>query len=330
VGDQHRLNATGHEDATRVANRIPDKAAHKTRLQYFDISKYILIPRDVVIRDAPAFNGNRRMARLGWIGLGRMGQPMAMRLLEAGHALAVFDREPARLCPAIARGARGCASAAEAAADADAIFLSLPSGAAVEEVALSPTGIVAAAPETVVVDTSSIHPQLTGSLAGRLHAACGSAWVDAPVSGGPGRAAAGTLSCFLGGETATVARVAPLIAHFAANVTHIGPIGSGQIAKTCNQAVVCATIAGWVEALDYAASAGLDRATIVAALAGGGAESAVRTAFAPALAAGRLPGSPMMLKDLDIIRDMARETGSSMPLNALVAAIFEQRMTRKP
>jgi 3-hydroxyisobutyrate dehydrogenase len=268
------------------------------------------------------------MAHLGWIGLGRMGQPMAQRLLAAGHALAVFDRDAAQLGPAVARGARACLTAADAAAHAEIVFLSLPSGDAVEAVAFGADGIAAAGRATIVVDTSSIHPELTRALAKRL--GNGGSWVDAPVSGGPGSAGDGTLTCFVGGEPETVARVMPLLACFAATISRIGPIGAGQIAKSCNQAIVCATIAAWVETLDYAASAGLDRAAIVAALAGGGAESSIRRAFGPVLATGEVPGSPLMLKDLDIIRNMARSTGAAMPINEIVAAMFEQRKARKP
>ena len=144
----------------------------------------------------------------------------------------------------------------------------------------------------------------------------GVAWVDAPVSGGAVGAKAGTLSVFLGGDDADIARVTPWLAAYARNVTHMGGVGNGEAAKSCNQAVVAASIALWAEVIAYARRAGLDPDLLVDALAGGWADSEIRRVHGHDLVAGRFRRTPtfIMLKDLDIIDDVARANKAPMPL----------------
>ena len=263
------------------------------------------------------------MARLGWIGMGRIGAPMALRLLRAGHELHVHDIDPARLAPAIAQGARAAKSPAELAAGCEAVLLSVTDTDAVEGIVFGPGGIAAGGSAgKLVVDHTSIHPERTRDLAARLRTATGMGWVDAPVSGTPG-----TLAVFMGGAAADVARARDWVAAYAGNITHVGPLGCGQIGKSCNQAIVIATLAAWSEVLAYAERLGLAPATLMQAVQGGGAESGVRRHFEADLLAGRLPPETArnMLKDLEIVRDMAGAASLPMPLNEAVDAAFRGR-----
>lgn len=260
----------------------------------------------------------------GWIGLGDIGKPMALQLIRAGHRVRVWGRTPAKLQPALDAGATAAASPAELATACEAVFLCVTDGDAVEEVVFGPRGVAEGArPGTVIVDHSTIHPE-TARLASRRLAGQGVAWVDAPVSGGAIGAKAGTLSVFLGGDDADVKRVTPWLSAYARNVTHLGPVGSGEAAKSCNQAVVATTIALWAEVIAYARRAGLDPDLLVYALAGGWADSEIRRVHGHDLAAGRYERTPtfIILKDLDIIGDVAATTKSPMPLTSAAATLY--------
>lgn len=258
------------------------------------------------------------MARLGWIGLGRIGTGMALLLRQAGHDLHVYDVRPEQMAPLVEAGAHAAGSPADIAAHCEAILLSAIDTDSVAAIVFGPHGIAAGGGAgKLVIDHTTIHPERTREIAARLRAQTGMGWIDAPVSGTPG-----TLSVFAGGDPADVARARWWIAAYAANITHVGPLGAGQIAKSCNQAVVTATLAIWSEVLGYAQRLGLDPATLMRAIAGGGADSAVRKYFERELLAGRLPPETVrnMTKDLEIVRDMAG--AHPMPMNATVAAVF--------
>jgi len=264
------------------------------------------------------------MATLGWIGLGEIGTPMALQLLRAGHRLVVWGRTPSRLQPALDAGATTAESPAAVARACEAVLLCVTDGDAVEDVVFGPRGVAEGATRgMVIVDHSTIHPETTRLASRRLRSA-GVAWVDAPVSGGAKGAEAGTLSVFLGGEPADVERVKPWIAAYAGNVTHIGGVGSGQVAKSCNQAIVASTVGMWAEVIAYARRCGVDPDLIVDALDGGWADSAIRRVHGHDLVAGRFRRTPglIILKDLDIIGDMARMTKSPMPVTETVATLF--------
>jgi 3-hydroxyisobutyrate dehydrogenase len=264
------------------------------------------------------------MATLGWIGLGDIGKPMALRLIGAGHRVVVWGRTADRLRPALDAGATVAASPAELAAQCEAVLLCVTDGAAVEDVTFGPRGLAEGARRgSVIVDHSTIHPETT-RLASRRLGPAGVAWVDAPVSGGAIGAAAGTLSSFLGGTASEIERVRPWIAAYARNVTHMGDVGAGQVAKSCNQAVVAGSVALWAEVIAYARRCGIDPALMVDALAGGWADSAVRSVHGQDLVAGRFRPTErlILLKDLDIIGDMAAMTASPMPVSAAVTTLF--------
>ncbi len=204
------------------------------------------------------------------------------------------------------------------------MLLCVTDGDAVEEVVFGPRGVAEGARRgALVVDHSTIHPETTRLASRRLRSA-GVGWVDAPVSGGAKGAEAGTLSIFLGGEEADTERVRPWISAYAGNVTYMGPSGSGQIAKSCNQAIVAATVGMWAEVIAYARRCGIDPDLLIDALEGGWADSAIRRVHAHDMAAGRFRRTPglIILKDLDIIGDMARATKSPMPVTEAVATLF--------
>jgi 3-hydroxyisobutyrate dehydrogenase-like beta-hydroxyacid dehydrogenase len=264
------------------------------------------------------------MATLGWIGLGEIGLPMAERLIGAGHRVIVWGRSAAKLQPAVDAGATAAASPAELAAQCEGVLLCVTDGDAVEDVVFGARGVAEGAPRgSIIVDHSTIHPE-TARLASRRLRSAGVGWVDAPVSGGAGGAKAGTLATFLGGEPGDVERVRPWVAAYANHVTHMGPVGSGQVAKSCNQAVVASTIALWAEVIAYARRCGIDPDVLIDAVQGGWADSEIRRVHGHAMAAGkfrRAPGS-IMLKDLEIIGDMARATTSPMPVTAAVTSLY--------
>ncbi|HEX3468598.1 MAG TPA: NAD(P)-dependent oxidoreductase [Candidatus Elarobacter sp.] len=260
----------------------------------------------------------------GWIGLGDIGKPMALQLVAAGHRVHVWGRTPEKLRPALDAGAIAATSPAALAAACDAVFLCVTDGAAVEEVVFGADGVAEGArPGSIIVDHSTIHPE-TARLASRRLRGNGVAWVDAPVSGGAVGAKARTLSVFLGGDDADVARVTPWLSAYARNVTHMGPVGSGEAAKSCNQAVVATSIALWAEVIAYARRCGLDPDLLVDALAGGWADSEIRRVHGHDLVAGRYKRTPtfIMLKDLDIIGDVAATAKAPMPVTSAATMLY--------
>ena len=262
--------------------------------------------------------------RLGFIGLGNIGLPMAQRLLAAGHGLSVFNRTAAKADALVEAGALRAQSIAALAREVDVLFFCLSDTAAVEEVALGAGGIASAAgPGLLVVDLSTIHPLRTRDLAARLREETGAGWVDAPVSGGPAGARAGTLAVMAGGTAQDVERVRPLLMAFAGRVTHMGPAGSGMAMKACNQMLSFGSGAVIAETLNLAARFGIDPTLVPEAVAGGFADSNVLRHYAPLMIEGRFAGNGRTgMKDLDIALDLARLTGSAVPMTSLVASMF--------
>jgi len=262
--------------------------------------------------------------RLGFIGLGNIGLPMAQRLLAAGHALRVFNRTAAKADALVAAGASRAKSIADLAREVDVLFLCLSDTAAVEQVVFGPGGIASVAkPDLLLVDLSTIHPLRTRELAVRLRDETGAGWVDAPVSGGPGGARAGTLAVMAGGTPADVERARPLLMAFAGRVTHMGAAGSGMAMKACNQMLSFGSGAVIAETLNLAARFGIDPALVPEAVAGGFADSNVLRHYAPLMIEGRFAGNGRTgMKDLDIALDLARLTGSAVPMTSLVASMF--------
>jgi len=262
--------------------------------------------------------------RLAFIGLGIMGKPMAARLLAAGHTLHLFSRSgvPEELRAA---GGLACASAREAAAEAEVVFLMLPDTPDVEWALFGPDGVAAGlAPGKIVVDMSSIAPLATREFAQRIVAA-GAGYLDAPVSGGEIGAREGTLSIMAGGPQATFDAVKPLLATLGRNITRVGEHGAGQTTKVANQMIVGATIAAVAEALVFARKAGADPALVRQALLGGFASSRVlevhgermiRRSFQPGFRIG------LHRKDLNLALAAAGQLGMALPQTASVQQLF--------
>ncbi|MFN8216078.1 MAG: NAD(P)-dependent oxidoreductase [Solirubrobacterales bacterium] len=269
--------------------------------------------------------------RVGFVGLGVMGRPMAENLLAAGHELSVASRSPGPVRALAAAGASPAATPAEAARGAEAVITMLPDGAAVAAVCQGPDGVfAAAAPGTLVIDMSTIAPAEARALAAE-GAERGLAVLDAPVSGGDAGARAGTLSIMAGGERDAFERALPLFEVLGANVTLVGGAGAGQVVKACNQIVVALTIEALAEALTLGEAAGVDGATILDALAGGLAANRVMEVRRDNLLGGEFaPGFRVELhrKDLGIALDAAAELGVELPATPVVAALMDRLRER--
>lgn len=213
--------------------------------------------------------------RLGFIGLGTMGRPMALHLLRAGHQVAVWARRSETTRPLLAVGALDCASPAEVARHAAVVLTMVTGGADVEQLTLASDGLLAGfSPGSILVDMSTIAPEIARSLAQRL-ARRGIAMLDAPVSGGEQGAMAATLAIMVGGDAGVLERVRPLLELLGKRIVHVGEHGAGQVAKACNQMVMVAATQAIAEALHLSRAAGADPARVRQALAGGSAGSRV-------------------------------------------------------
>src|SRR5260370_12638295 len=187
--------------------------------------------------------------KLGYLGLGMMGFPMTLRLVNAGYDVTVWNRSSGKAAALIEAGAKLAPQPRDVAAAASIIFMCLTDAAAVEEVVFGPDGLATAAGSgKLVVDFSSIHPDAARAIAVRLKIANGMGWIDAPVSGGTLGAAEGTLAVIAGGDATRIERVRPYVLATARRLTHMGPIGAGQTTKLCNQVIVRCAMAVLAEA----------------------------------------------------------------------------------
>ena len=263
--------------------------------------------------------------RVGIIGLGIMGAPMARNLLRAGHPLTVHTRTRARAAGLLADGAAWADSPAALAAAVDAVVTMLPDTPAVEAVMAGPDGVLAGArAELLAIDMSTIDPAAARALAERA-AAAGVALLDAPVSGGEQGAIAGTLSIMVGGDAAAFDRAAPLFAALGKRVTYMGGPGQGQMTKLVNQVVGAGTLAAVAEGVLLAAGAGLDPAAVVEAVGGGAAASWMLAEHAPRMQRRDFaPGFMVRLqqKDLRLALASAERLGVPLPLTAVVQLLF--------
>jgi len=265
--------------------------------------------------------------RIGVIGLGIMGRPMARHLLDAGFPLTVHSRSPGPVDELVGAGASRAASPAEVAAASDVIVTMLPDTPDVELVLFGDAGVASsAAAGSLVVDMSTIDPIPTRAFADRL-AAQGVGMLDAPVSGGERGAIDATLSIMVGGAPEAVERAAPLFAAMGSKVVHVGPSGAGQIAKACNQLVVAATIEAVAEALVLAERAGVDAAKVREALLGGFAGSKILELHGQRMLDRAFePGFRARLhrKDARIVLESAREVGAPVPAFEAVARQLDE------
>jgi 2-hydroxy-3-oxopropionate reductase len=269
--------------------------------------------------------------RVGFIGLGAMGRPMALHLLRAGHQLAVHARRPAAADFLARQGAAVCASPRELAARSELVFTMVTSSEDVAALALGEDGVVAgAAAGSVLVDTSTIAPSMARHVAARL-AERGIAMLDAPVSGGPRGAQEASLAIMVGGEAAVLERVRPLLEVLGRSIVHVGPSGAGQVAKACNQMVMVAAIEACAEAVHLARAAGADPARVVRALAGGSAGSRVLDVFGERMARRDFAAgieARLHHKDFGLLLREAWDLGVPLPLMAQVGQQLSALMAR--
>lgn len=251
------------------------------------------------------------ITRIAFLGTGLMGAPMAARLLAAGLSVRVWNRSPEKLRPLIGLGAVSTASPAEAVADVQLVCLCLTDGEAIAELLFGPAGLAEAIPAgALLVDFSTIGPKATRALASQLQANRSDiGWIDAPVSGGVRGAETGELVVMCGGDADAVASVRPVLSVLAKRVCHLGPLGSGQAAKLCNQLIVSANIAAIAEALVLGQEQGLDIAALPDALAGGWADSLPLQIIGSRMAAGSVEPPIVSIgtyvKDLALVLDSA-------------------------
>jgi 2-hydroxy-3-oxopropionate reductase len=265
------------------------------------------------------------MRRIGFIGLGVMGAPMAERLIKAGFEVTGHTRRPAGLDRLAAAGGRPASSIAEAVRGADAVITMLPDSPDVAEVVLGADGVLAnATAGTVLIDMSTIRPQTAQEIAAAAAELQVDA-LDAPVSGGEQGAIEGVLSIMVGGPAAAVTRARPLLEHLGTTIVHVGPAGSGQLVKAANQLVVAGTIELVAEAIALLEASGVDPEAGLRVLGGGLAGSTVLDRKGAAMLGRRFtPGFRVDLhhKDLGIMLDAARASGTIVPLGAVVAQLM--------
>jgi 3-hydroxyisobutyrate dehydrogenase len=264
--------------------------------------------------------------QVGLVGLGIMGKPMARNLLKAGFSLTVATRSAGKAAHFAQENAalgevRAANSAAEVAAASEIIITMVTDSPDVVAVARGADGILAGArPGTIVIDMSTISPQVTRELAAEASSR-GLYWLDAPVSGGEKGAIEGTLTIMVGGESAALERARPVLEAMGKRITYFGPSGNGQSAKLCNQILTAVNLLSVCEALVFGAKAGLDLPTLHQALTGGAANSwalevlgrkMIERDFAPAFMAR------LQQKDLRLVLEAARENHTPLPGAALV------------
>lgn len=268
---------------------------------------------------------------VGFIGLGDMGLPMARHLLASGHSVSVWNRSKHKLAPLAELGARIVESPAQLMHGCEVIGLCLTSHHAVEEVCCGSGGLFGeaephqAARPAAIADFSTGSPEAARKMAGLAHA-LGIGWVDAPVSGGPRAAATGELTVLAGGEPAAVEAALPLLHAVAARVTHLGPPGSGQMAKLCNQLIVACNVLAIAESVALARKAGVDTTLLASALQGGFADSKPLQIFGPRMAAHafepRLGAISLMEKDVVLSAHMAEALGAFTPMLSRARELF--------
>jgi len=263
--------------------------------------------------------------RIGFIGLGIMGKPMALNLQKAGYPLVVYNRTRGKTGELVEGGAEEAETPRAAAEKSDVIIAIVTDTPDVEEVLFAENGVADGAREnTVFIDMSTISPVATRDFAARL-AEKGVHYLDAPVSGGDIGAVNGTLTIMVGGEPEIFERARPIFEAMGRRVTHVGPVGSGQTVKACNQILCAVNMVAACEALTLAAAAGLDLETVLKVVTGGAANSWALENLGPKIVKGDLgPGFMVKLiqKDLDIVMRAAAEANLPMPGAALAVQNF--------
>ena len=269
--------------------------------------------------------------RIGYLGIGLMGEAMTRRLLERGWPVTVWNRSPERLETVVPYGAVAAPTPAAVAEASDILLVCVLHTQAVEECVFGPGGVVEAksAPK-LLIDHSTIDPAATRRFAETLREKSGTGWVDAPISGGPDAALAGRMTVMAGGQEADIETARPVMADLAANYTRMGEVGAGQTAKMVNQLIVGTGFVVMAEALRLAEEAGIDAAALPSCLAGGFADSAMLQRLYPQMQARAFdpPKSyaRQLLKDLHALSAFAKGYGLDLPMLKVAEARYEQHI----
>jgi 3-hydroxyisobutyrate dehydrogenase len=270
-----------------------------------------------------------RKPALGFIGIGIMGEAMALHLLDQGFAVTAWNLTPDRYAKVVPAGARRAESPAAVAAASDIILMCVLDAPAVENCCFGENGLATAqGAGKIVVDHSTINPDATRDIAARLRQRNDMRWVDAPVSGGSPAARDGTLTIMAGGDAADIEAIAPVMSALAGHFTHIGALGAGQTAKILNQVIVGTGYVLMAEALALAEAAGLDAAKLPDCLAGGFADSNLLRKLYPQMCARDFDPprayARQLLKDMKNVKGFAGGLDLDLPLVERAVARFAE------
>ena len=264
--------------------------------------------------------------RIGYIGLGLMGKPIARNLMKAGFPLIVHNRSQAAVDELVKDGAGRADSPRSVAEQSDVVFTNLPDTPDVEEVIFGENGILEGCHEGMIfIDNSTIKPEIAREISNALMEQGGQA-LDAPVSGGDVGAKAGTLAIMVGGSEDVFKEAIPIFEAMGKTITYVGESGAGQVAKACNQIMVAAQMVAMAELLLLAEKTGVDPERVIEAIKGGAAQCWTLDNKPPRLFDGnRAPGfkAYMQHKDLGIVLDTARAYGMPLPATAIHQQLYE-------
>jgi 3-hydroxyisobutyrate dehydrogenase len=264
--------------------------------------------------------------RLGYVGVGLMGFPMAKRLVSLGYPVRAYDIVPERVAAARAAGAAVAASPADAVAGADLVLLNLPTTEAVEQAVFGASGVAAAVrPPQLVIDFSTIKVEKCKAFAAKLREQTGVGWIDAPVSGGPPASGSGSLTVMAGGEPADIERARGFFADVAGRFTHMGPAGSGMVAKMLNQLIVGCGYAVMAEAAVLAEAAGIDASRLPECLGGGHADGSLLQRIYPRMVARDFAPqgyARQLLKDLEMVNEFAGGMKAPTPMMGEALSLY--------
>ncbi|MEA3225385.1 MAG: NAD(P)-dependent oxidoreductase [Planctomycetota bacterium] len=265
--------------------------------------------------------------KIGYIGIGIMGLPMAANLLKAGHSLRIHNRTSSKCDTLVAQGATVCASPAEVAENAEVVFINVPDTPDVEQVIFGSNGIsLSARTGLIVVDNSTISPSATRQFAKSLKDK-GVEYLDAPVSGGDVGAQKGTLAIMVGGDEQVFQKCLTLFEILGSKVVRVGPVGMGQTTKACNQLFCALHMLACCEGIALAKKAGLDPAVMVNVVSSGAGGSWALANLGPKIVADDLdPGFmiDLLCKDLRLVMELAQEAKLSLPGIDLARSFFDK------
>ncbi|MGK2942211.1 MAG: NAD(P)-dependent oxidoreductase [Immundisolibacter sp.] len=268
---------------------------------------------------------------LGFVGLGTMGLPMSGHLARAGYRVLGYDPVASTLGAAVAQGLTACADAAAVGGEAQIVFTCLPSQKVVRATVEALLGTMQ--PGGAIVDCSTISPQLAGELA-QITAARDIGFLDAPLSGAGSGAQAATLSIMVGGEAAVFERVRPMLALMGRNIFHLGPVGSGQTAKLCQNLILVSTLSGVMESVALGRAVGIEPQRLLEVMDTCLAPTRVMDVLVKPKFDGRVPfdhstdGLTMICKDITLVRELAERAGVTLPVGSLIQSLYAQAVAK--